>query len=490
MRDEDFDDFIDVLLKNINTSLEVDLYRDSVKVDGVVLLKLDPVDSNDDSDSDEDETGLRSDQLLQLFESLQINTSIKMFSLIIDCDNFSIRTFNSLCNMLAKTQTLRGFHLEVGQSNRLIKFNRETAKIFSDALLANGSLQKLDLVSICIVNESFTFFLNAIEQHSTLSSLMLTKVLGDHEAIKLLASLENKNQIEKLVLNENALTDAIAPALSKLLICETTALRSLSLRQNQLADVTAQHLFRALVLNKSLRTLNVANNSFTDNGAEYFVEILKNNDTLRNFYLFGMQFSSPKKNDFLSALVLNTSLQAIYFDDDRQNTFYQLAAKLCRFNTDILGVLATYPLPSAWQKIAITELLNLKLKLYQKYFSSYEVNALGFHSIFGAGRVKNEVTTGMASLKQLTAAKVFDFNYAGLLNQRSLNKKPLVADLVNQLTAATNPAKIMKKKIYGEKVDLVAMSEQLRLYSTGPKKQKRGFFEEDITVLTWGLKPN
>ncbi len=124
--------------------------------------------------------------------------------------------------------------------------------------------------------------------------------LSDDSAIQILDWATNSECLRTLSMSDNKLTDAISPALTKL-VTEHVLFEELYLCWNNLTSVGAEPLFKVLAKNESIRVLDLGWNGLGSNmkvvkrNAASFIEtlcqFLQANKTIVHFSLNNNGFS-------------------------------------------------------------------------------------------------------------------------------------------------------------------------------------------------------
>jgi len=137
-------------------------------------------------------------------------------------------------------------------------------------------------------NESIAMkeVLEVAECFLEVTGIDFTKCAFSNEDITALSGgLKNNAKISHLTLDDCGINDDLILILCDLLRGET--LLELNLKNNQITDVGAKSLAKALTINKSLNLLNLKANKIGDDGVNAFLQLIQPecNDTLGDIYL-------------------------------------------------------------------------------------------------------------------------------------------------------------------------------------------------------------
>jgi len=179
----------------------------------------------------------------------------------------------------------------------------ENAKVFSDVLKTNLSLQDLAIKYIPINISFMTDMSEALKINYTLSHLMLVENSLSMESIGIFAAAikVNRNLYELWISKQ----DINGPALSLLVdaLNENLGIRILSFDKNSLGDEGSKKLASVLE-NTRIKELRIQNNEVGDAGVEEIVKKLWMNANLERLHLSGNRITDVGLNAITSYLNL------------------------------------------------------------------------------------------------------------------------------------------------------------------------------------------
>jgi hypothetical protein len=469
MRDDEFEELILAIRNNVCATFIFDQSEDELRVNEVIR------------DGDITRT-----QLLRLLEALGKSHKLNSFSFI--CSVLDLEIVERLISIVRNNKNLISFTVKLYRPLALIQFLPKQIQDLANAIKGCKRLTRFCASGFSLGGDEFQRLSRVVSQHALLTELELKDgAVSEKEVLLLSAALTGNERLKKLDLSNNHLTHAIVPALYQMLVVKNS-LRTLRLHHNRLDDDSARLLFKALSANRSLFSLDVSDNQFTDKGAEYFCELLNVNFVLRKLLLSGHRFTFVTWMRFATALTMNVSIQCLtlhgHDDPTREMLFVHgmVILPLLTTNAHICQKLAEYSLPMFILRYLLADLLNSKFKKYNSHIQNPNI-------FFGMETVKNEVSVGMCSLKQLAAIRVYDLCMAGRINQANVNEARVVKEVGGYLTEIFNPPKLLKEPDAAEpdkkpKVDVKRMAARMRFEFAGQKKER----EDGALVLTWRLQ--
>ena len=175
-------------------------------------------------------------------------------------------------------------------------------KTFVDGLSSMGHLKILNLSYCNLGDYEITYFINAMQEHSTLECLHI----GGNDCM----SLESVDAVSSWIRRSNTLRDL---NLRALWICFTGGL------VQRLVDLS--NLFLALKDNSSLIKLTLSENYLTCDDVERLEVALQSNDTLTSLDISNNHFEEKGAQQILRIVRRNSMLEQVRFE-----------SQFCRFN--------------------------------------------------------------------------------------------------------------------------------------------------------------
>ncbi|KAG8469075.1 hypothetical protein KFE25_007593 [Diacronema lutheri] len=181
------------------------------------------------------------------------------------------------------------------------------------ALESNGSVTQLSLDANELTDATAIALGATLQRNGALSGIDLgANRIGDAGAAALAEGLRGNSTVRDLWLNNNALTMHSAKPLARALADPNCALEKLNLNYNQLGDLGADALAKALQLNESLRTLSLDGNGISDVGAAPLARALHTNATLAELWLEDNRCGDVAAMHLGRALKANVGLAELY----------------------------------------------------------------------------------------------------------------------------------------------------------------------------------
>eukprot|EP00808_Paulinella_micropora_P014279 g54964.t1 len=165
------------------------------------------------------------------------------------------------------------------QSNNI---GAEGARAFGEALKVNKTLVKFDVGNNEIGPAGAEAMANMLKVNQTLTTIDLwNNKIGDEGAAHIAAAVKVNASLTEISLWGNGIGDAGAIAIGRALEeNKECKLEKLDISRNQIGAEGAQHIAKALEVNKTLQTLNINWNSIGAQGAEHIAEALKDHPSV------------------------------------------------------------------------------------------------------------------------------------------------------------------------------------------------------------------
>lgn len=206
------------------------------------------------------------------------------------------------------------------------KISLEHARVLSDFLKTNRTLQKLTLKGNSLNNEGLKILAAGLKANQALRVLVLSCnfQVDDEGGVAIAEALEANATLVEIDLSFNRLSLWFGRAIAKVLK-KNGPLKQLNLSNNALRDVGAHCIAEGLVTNTTLKILNVSANQFGDEGAEALAKALKKNKALTRLNLSYNKINHTGRNALLNTLQMNSSLEIRDEDGELVNMAARLA---------------------------------------------------------------------------------------------------------------------------------------------------------------------
>jgi Ran GTPase-activating protein (RanGAP) involved in mRNA processing and transport len=175
----------------------------------------------------------------------------------------------------------------------------EDMEIVISKAIYNKQCTILQLINCEITSNGASLLANALSRNRTLEQLSLwNNRIGDMGVRSLSNALSfNRNNLKKIDLSDNDITDDGAKYLAQMLKTNTI-LTHLTLSRNNISDKGVQQIANALQnRNRTLQKLSFTENKFlTDSSVDYFIDMFTHNRSLRKLWLNDCNLSKIGQN--------------------------------------------------------------------------------------------------------------------------------------------------------------------------------------------------
>ena len=191
------------------------------------------------------------------------------------------QTIQQLAALVRQAHNLRVLHL------RWSNIRGHGAKLIGSEIAAHHGLIEVDLGGNWLYSPGCHEIANACHAHASLQQLRLdNNGIDDDGVVGLAEALRNNSVLLSLDLSSNYIRGEGVRALASVLASNVTALRSLSLSQNQqITDMAAHSMAPALTANSKLEVLDLSGNRISWVGASALAGATRVNTALRWLHL-------------------------------------------------------------------------------------------------------------------------------------------------------------------------------------------------------------
>ncbi len=243
-----------------------------------------------------------------LFEALKNNTSLK--NIYLGYNKLGAEGIKAIVESLKKKTSIKNIDL---RSNEL---GDEGAKAIADALKTYTTLEEMHLSDNQIGDKGAKAIGEALKTNTSLKNLDLTgNQLGAEGAIAIFEALKTNSTLEEINLANNQIGDKGAKAIGEALKTNTS-LKIINLAGNNELNEGVKAIFETLMTNTSLKIIDLARNDLTEEVAKAIGEALKTNTSLKNINLAGNnELTDEGVKAIFEALKINTTLEEINLDN-------------------------------------------------------------------------------------------------------------------------------------------------------------------------------
>ncbi|XP_077320202.1 NACHT, LRR and PYD domains-containing protein 3-like [Lithobates pipiens] len=179
--------------------------------------------------------------------------------------------------------------------------------------LITSRIEKLLLENNHLTNSSCPHLVSLIRNNQTLRTLSLSKNNLEGPHFRDLMEALTTSRIEELELERNHLRESSCPHLASG-IRNNQTLRKLNLSENNLEGPHFRDLMAALTTSQ-IEKLDLKNNGLTDSSCPHLASGIRNNQTLRTLYLSGNYLEGPHFRDLMEALK-TSQIEELQLDDN------------------------------------------------------------------------------------------------------------------------------------------------------------------------------
>ncbi|CAI9609553.1 unnamed protein product, partial [Staurois parvus] len=251
-------------------------------------------------------SGIRNNQTLRILDLSNNNLEGPHFSDMMAA--LTTSQIEELCLWKSQLTDSSCIHLASGiRNNQTLRTlnlseNNLEGPHFSDlmAALTTSRIEKLLLDNNHLTDSSCLYLASGVRNNQTLRTLDLSinNLEGPHFS-DLMAALTT-SQIEEFLLGNNHLTDSSCPHLASL-IRNNQTLRKLNLSMNNLEGPHFSDLMAALTTSR-IEKLHLWKSHLTDSSCPHLASGIRNNQTLRTLDLSGNNLEGPHFSDLMAAL--------------------------------------------------------------------------------------------------------------------------------------------------------------------------------------------
>jgi len=250
--------------------------------------------------------------LPDLSAALQRNSSLK--SLNLSANNIAIEKSGArMLNEILKLNRLTKINLK---GNHFHHFDTKSIKILSEGLQQNNSLTVLNLANNWIESVGYQWLSVGLGGHPALTSLDLSGSSIAHSAKWLEELLAHNHVIKELKLNYAEVTEEVCRVLG----LHFNQLQKVTLEQNELTEKGAHWLAQALnKTNSQLRELHLMRNSIGSSGCRAICTSLQSNVTLQLLDLRFNQIGADASTQVRDMLRVNKGLRSLSLSSNELN---------------------------------------------------------------------------------------------------------------------------------------------------------------------------
>lgn len=158
-------------------------------------------------------------------------------------------------------------------------------------------------------------------------SLRIKNGLSDEDLDVLIRVIEQNTVLEKLNVENLALSDKFVRIVEAITNTKNTTLKSLWLSgSNFFGDEGAKCLANMLRDNKTIKELNITDNNIGTEGVKYLANALKKNDTLEVLYLGYNNIGDEGAKCLADMLTVNKTLQKVWLDNEGAKCLTEMLA--------------------------------------------------------------------------------------------------------------------------------------------------------------------
>ncbi|CAD8120300.1 unnamed protein product [Paramecium sonneborni] len=205
-------------------------------------------------------------------------------------------------------------------------------------------------------------------------------------------------QIQDLDLNNNGLDSKACETLAKYM--QKSRVKKLSLENNKIGDLGANHLFVALQDNDYLILLNLSRNNITDNCTNDLSNYLKKSNVLFELYLHFNSISSKGGINIWKALYKNSSVKVFDISYNRTASFecaQQMAKVIAKPYPELMHIDVSHNGFDEPSSVEIMKALNINQNIYGFH---YEGNCPKF-AVDATGHLRDREAEELARQKKI-----------------------------------------------------------------------------------------